>query len=196
VAMSNHFLFFVRALGSLEKRACFSRPQPTRPPGSADLDSFDSISQLGQSRACGSRLITYETRSTTPQPIRPGNHTTTLRLMGKARRATEGNLEVIATAIEHPIGSHLRTILRRRAKLKIAEDSRPRFLNLESSVLFKDRLDRTATFSSLLGGQILCQLWCVLIGKGTSRYCTATFELAVVWLHPIILFYCFLVNEF
>jgi hypothetical protein len=43
-----------------------------------------------------SRLITYETRSTTPQPIRSGNHTTTLRLLGKARRATEGNFEVIA----------------------------------------------------------------------------------------------------
>jgi hypothetical protein len=91
--MSNHFLFFVRVLRSLEKRACFSWPQPTRPARQILIHSIQDLSLVG---ACRSRLITYKTRSTTPQPIRSGNHTTTLRLLGKARRATEGNLEVIA----------------------------------------------------------------------------------------------------
>ena len=98
-AMSNHFLFFVRVLRSLEKsRACFSRPQPTRPARRILIHSTQDLSLVG---ACGSRLITYKTRSTTSQPIRPGNHaTTTLRLkLGKARRATEGNLEVIGDSV-------------------------------------------------------------------------------------------------
>jgi hypothetical protein len=38
------------------------------------------IEALSLVQACGSQLITYEPRSTMPQPIRPRNHTTTLRL--------------------------------------------------------------------------------------------------------------------
>jgi hypothetical protein len=75
--------------------------------GSAELDSFDSRSQLGRSlQILAHNLASYEPRSTMPQPIRPGNHTTTLRLSGEAWRMTEDNLKVIGKA-DSPTSRHI-----------------------------------------------------------------------------------------
>jgi hypothetical protein len=82
-------------------------PQPTCPACLADFDSIDSRSQL-HGGACRSRLIGYEPRSTVPQPIRPGNHTTTSRLLGKHGEWLRANLEVIDTGTLHKKSTNLK----------------------------------------------------------------------------------------
>jgi hypothetical protein len=82
--ISNHFLFFVHILRPTgEESLLFATP--------AHLPARQILIHSTQDLS----FCEPQPRSTMPQPIRSGNHTTTLRLLGEARRVTEGNLEVI-----------------------------------------------------------------------------------------------------